>query len=310
LWKFDPARVERLAAAVTHPLTYLHQDQARRGNPPDAQARSAQPGGFQNDFRPQPPGGPGNFRGPGGNGFPGGSGMLPGYWNWIPTAALLMASAGALTMVWFRRKNLPAGNIAVIAGCALGLFVLSGPWVTGDKVMRFRLIAVGPALICASFALLQLRMPKTRNVLATLMALALVVPGMIRVAHGGRPIITLQAADELHSLASDIPDPAKTLVVARHGLEWWTAWYLHTHIAHVSALSDADWKNFDSIYFLRQKGGMQMPGGPGPGRQAPPDRQFRPDGPPDFAGGGFPPPVSAERSRRDGRTVDTAGCRY
>src|SRR5262249_51696138 len=57
------------------------------------------------------------------------------------------------------------------------------------------------------------------------------------------------------------------------------------------------WKNFDSVYFLRQKGGMMMPfGGPGPGRQPrpggqfPPGGQFRPpDGPPDFAGG-FPPP--------------------
>jgi hypothetical protein len=290
LWKFDPARVERLASAVTHPLTYLHQDQARRGNPPNNPAGSAQPGGLQNDFRPQLPNGQGNFRGSGPNGFGGGPGVLPGYWNWVPTIALLAASAGALAAVWFRRKNLTAGNIAVITGCAIGLFALSGPWVTGDKVMRFRLIAVGPALICASFALLQLRLPKTRNILAALIALALIVPGMMRAAHGGRPIITLQAANELRSMSSEIHEPAKTLVVARHGLEWWTAWYLHTHIAHVSALSEADWKNFDSIYFLRQKGGMQMPGGTGPGRQGPPDRQFRRDGPPDFAAGGFPPP--------------------
>jgi hypothetical protein len=114
----------------------------------------------------------------------------------------------------------------------------------------------------------------------------------MRVAHGGRPVITLQAAEELRSLSTEISSPAKTLIVARHGLEWWTAWYLHTHIAHLSALSEADWKNFDNVYFLRQKGGMQMPfgGGPGPGRQQP-DRQFHPDGPsPDFAQGGFRPP--------------------
>lgn len=290
LWKFDPARVQRLASAAMHPLTYLHQNQGPglRGTPP----------GGRNDFRPQPPDGQNNLRPPGGpNGFPGGPGMMPGGWDWLPTVALLTASVGGLAAAWFRRKKLPAGNVAVVAGCALGLLILSGPWVTGDKVMRFRLIAVGPALICASFALLQLRWPKVRVVVATLMALALVVPGAMRVAQGGRPVITLKAASELRSMSAEISAPGKTLIVARHGLEWWAAWYLHTHIAHTSALTAADWKNFDAVYFLRQKGGMMMPfGGPGPGRQQfrpdgpfRPGGQFRPDGPPDFAGG-FPPP--------------------
>jgi hypothetical protein len=272
LWRFDPARVQRLAAAATHPLTYLHQNQGPRGNSPSGPMRSAQ-------F----PGAP--------NGFPAGPGMLPGGWNWIPTAALLAAAVGALAAVWIRRKNLPVSSVAVATGCALTLFVLSGPWVTGDKVMRFRLIADGPALICASFALLQMRLPKTRSAIAALMALALIVPGAMRVAHGGRPVITLDAANELRSMASEISEPGKTLIVARHGLEWWTAWYLHTHIAHVSALSEADWKNFDNVYFLRQKGGMQMPpGGPGPGMPSGRDGQFRRGPPPDFVGGFVPPP--------------------
>lgn len=311
LWKFDPARVQRLASAAMHPLTYLHQNQGpgMRGNPPGGPRGSSQLPGGPNDFRPQPPNGQNNFRPPGGpNGFPGGPGMMSAGWNWLPPAALLAAAVGALVAAWFGRKNLSAGSVAVVAGCALGLLILSGPWVTGDKVMRFRLIAVGPALICASFAMLQLRWPKVRAIVATLMALALIVPGAMRVARGGRPVITLEAANELRSLSAEISTPGKTLIVARHGLEWWAAWYLHTHIAHVNALTDADWKNFDAVYFLRQKGGMPF-GGPGPGRQPRPDGQFRPDGqlqfrpdgPPDFAGGFSPPGDILRRPFAQGR---------
>jgi hypothetical protein len=112
--------------------------------------------------------------------FPGRGEMFPGNGDWKPTMALLLVSAGALTAVWFRRKSLTAGNIAMVTGCALGLLALSGPWVAGDNVMRFRLIVVGLALICASFAVLQVRLPRTRNILATLVVLALVVPGAIR----------------------------------------------------------------------------------------------------------------------------------
>jgi hypothetical protein len=160
--------------------------------------------------------------------------------------------------------------------------------------MRFRLIAVGPALLCASFALLQLHPTKIRNALATVMMLALVIPGILHAKEGGKPVITTQAADELRAMSSNISAPEKTLVVARHGLEWWTAWYLHTHIAHENAVTAADYKNFSNVYFLHQKAGMLMPGmpaGPMPANPGQPDRQLRPTGQPDFARAGFPPPA-------------------
>ncbi len=281
LWKFDPARITKLANAASHPFGYL-QNQQRPGNAP---------GNMANAPRPQGPGDRGNFQSSmGPNRFAGRGSSMGVDWSWVPTAARMAASVGALAADWFRRKSLPVSSIAVIGACGLVLFVLCGPWVTGDKVMRFRLIAVGPALLCGSFALLQLHAVKVRNILATVMMLALVVPGILRAAQGGRPVITVQAAAELRVMSSEISTPTKTLIVARHGLEWWTAWYLHTHIAHENALTAADWKNFDNVYFLHQKGGMQMLGGPRPDRNGPADRQFRTERRTDFAGPGFPPP--------------------
>jgi len=288
LWKFDPARIARLANAVTHPVSYLQQSQ-RPGMPSNNNPRFGSPANTPNDFRPQFANAPGNFQRSGfSNRFsPRPGGLLN--WNWLPGAALMAASLGALAAVWFQRKTLPVSSLAVIGACGLVLFVLCGPWVTGDKVMRFRLIAVGPALLCASFALLQLNPAKMRNALAAVMMLALVVPGILHASQGGRPVITTQAADELRSMSSTISAPEKTLIVARHGLEWWTAWYLHTHIAHENVVTAADWKNFDNVYFLHQKAGMQMPGGPVPGMPGQTDRRIRQDAPPRFARAGFPP---------------------
>jgi hypothetical protein len=186
---------------------------------------------------------------------------MTGWMRWLPSVALLAAGVAALATTWFRRKKLTVGDVAVVVGCAVGLIVLSGPWVTGDKVMRFQLIAVGPAVLCAAFALSQLRWAIVRNSLAVVAALMLVVPGAMLALRGGHPIITLEAADELQAMSGQLTAPEKTLIVARHGLEWWTAWYLHTHIAHMNAINDDDWKNFDRVYFLRQNGGMA--GGPG-----------------------------------------------
>lgn len=297
LWKYDPARVQRLTQAITHPLSFISPDQGQRGNRPKLDAPNPQRPA-QNDFRPQPPraGGRNHFGRPPGD--PGGLMML-GRFGRYSSVAFLTAAAGALAALWFCRKKLSAGDIAVVGGCALGLIALGGPWITGDKVMRFALIAVGPAVVCTAFALTQLPWPKTRGLIMALLALALVVPGINRAKAGGRPVITLAAAAELRSIAATLPAPEKTLIVARHGLEWWAAWLLHTHIAHADAITDSDWEKYDQIYFLRQKAGMQLPGGPRPGlRQFPPDAGSpgfgmpRLDGPgfggPDF-GGGRPP---------------------
>ena len=216
---------------------------------------------------------------------------MMGNLNLLPGTVLLAIAFGALTMVWFRRQKLSVGDIAVVTGCALGLIVLGGPWVTGDKVIRFMLIAVVPATAITAFALAQLPLPKLRNTMMAFIAYAIVGAGIPHVIQGGQPVITLAAADELRSLTGEFSAPKKTLIVARHGLEWWTSWFLHTHIAHADALKDSDWQDYQQIFFLRQKAGMQMPFGPRPGnRQFPQDRSGRgfAGGPPNQ--GNFPPP--------------------
>ncbi|MFM2295636.1 MAG: hypothetical protein RLZZ350_2049, partial [Verrucomicrobiota bacterium] len=89
LWKFDPARVQRLASAVAHPLAYLGNDQSKRGNAPKFAPPNQAPAG-QTDFRPQfPPGSDqNNFR------PRGGGPMRFGRFNWFSSAAFLTVAVG------------------------------------------------------------------------------------------------------------------------------------------------------------------------------------------------------------------------
>jgi len=235
LWKFDAARIQRLAAALTHPADYMTGSSTGPGGPP---------GGMP--------------------GFPGGRAPFL-FMQAGSSLVFAIPSLAALMACWRRRAVLPQADFCVACACAVGVLVLTGPWVQGDKAPRFALIAIAPAVMAAAFALIHCKHRRLRAGLAILGVACMVVPSFFVIRDGGRPVVSEDGLRELRSLAPLVANPDKTLVAARHGMEWWTAWALHTHIAQVPALRTLDWRNFDAVYFLRSKTDNRPPPGGGPG---------------------------------------------
>jgi len=261
LWRFDPARIHRLITALTNPAKFSTD-------------------GMQ---MPMMPGG--------------GMGVL----RWLPSAAFAMAVLPSLLIAWRRRNSLPAADAALVAGGALTVLALTGPWFSMDKSMRFNLIAMLPAIIVVAFALLHITTAWRRRTVLGL-ALCLGLSGTISLLpRGGHAILSDAAMHELQSLPQYISQPAQTLVCAQHGAEWWSAWFLHTRISQPTALRPADWQRYSEVFFLEVKSGMQMPmfagGGHPPGLGPPgfgPPGSGKPGGMPPLPGMGPHPMMSAK----------------
>jgi len=231
-WRFDPARIHRLAVALTSPAQF------------SADGRQM----------PDPPGGA----------------IDP--MRWLGFLASAVAAVPALVIVWRRRKALPGADVAVVAGAALTVLALTGPWFTMDKSIRFFLIALLPAIVVGAFAALHIAVPWRRRCVLVVVLVAGIGGTAMGLPRGGRAILNDAALSELRSLAPYISRPDRTLIVAPHGAEWWVAWWLHTHIAQASALQPEDWQRYDDVLFLEVTSGFQMnaPGGGGPPGHGPP----------------------------------------
>ncbi len=220
---------------------------------------------------------------------PGGPSMADNWMQYLPAVLVALVALTAAVVAWRKRRDGGLADAAVICGAALTAVALTGPWVHGDKVMRFTLNAMPLTLLCLLFALLRIPHKGVRGAVSLVVLGALLAPVAPRLLAGGQPIITEAAKAELSTLAASVEDPAHTLIVARHGLEWWTAWTLHTHIAQPQAVTAEDWKRFKYVWFIEQKQGMGRPSMFGmfnPGR--PPGGG--PGGPPPFGRGMGPPP--------------------
>ena len=194
--------------------------------------------------------------------------------GWLPFLGFALAVAPALIIAWRRRLQLDAADFAVVVGCATTVLMMTGPWFSPDMSIRFYLIALLPTIFVVSFALSHIeRNGLRRTVLAMILLIGLGSSAWILVP-GGEPVLEEATMMELKNLAGQIQDPAHTLVVAGHGVEWWSAWFLHTHIAQPQALAPEVWQRYTTVLLLKVKSGaVSLPGrgGPGPIRgQGPP----------------------------------------
>jgi hypothetical protein len=236
-WKFDAARIARLGAAFTDPSQFSWD----------------------------------------GRQMPGQSPSRLGLDSSLPFLGFALAVAPALIIAWRRRLELEAADFAVVAACTLTVLMMTGPWFSPDKLMRFYLIALLPTIWVVSFALIHIERSGLRQAVLSLILLIGLGGSAWILVPGGRPILEEATMMELKNLAGHIQDPAHTLVVADHGVEWWSAWFLHTHIAQPQALTPDVWPRYQTVLFLTVKSGViSLPGrgGPGPMRdQGPPPHQ-------------------------------------
>ena len=251
LWKFDPVRIHRLISALRNPAEFSEA-------------------GMQ---MPVPPH----------------SRMNPV--RWLPSIAFAAVVVPGLVLAWRRRGSQPAADVALVAGAAITVLAMTGPWFSMDKAMRFYLIALLPAIVVAAFGALHITSPWMRGCVIGATLLIGIGSTLTTLRLGGSAILSDSAMIELRSLAQHISRPERTLVCAQHGVEWWTAWFLHTRIAQASALRSEDWQRYDSVCFLEIKSGLHMPFGPGGGRPPGGDpRGFSPPGP-GLPDGMAPPPA-------------------
>jgi hypothetical protein len=285
---YDPARVTRLVEAFTQPSTALEDwgPGHRPGPPPGHDANAAAPdraSPAMPDMRtdednesapPSPPEGMDGrgfgappMRGPGG----------PGH-GWsdprtlLPAIVCIACGSAALWLLCRQRRKLRPAEFAVGAAASISCLALAAPIYDGQKAERLLLIAVVPAAISASFVLTRIVLLSWSRIVGAC-ALAFIATDAARsLPFGGRASVSEGLVAELRTLAPLCRPPERTLVVARHGLEWWAAWTLHTHIAQPTAIAAEDWSSYADVFYLQEKERFTPPGVGDPGRPGEPPR--------------------------------------
>ncbi len=257
---FDPKRAEHFTGLIAAPLKLF-------------QSHEGGPGGMMgppSGMRGGPPGGMAMF------------GMQMGQSVLIHGIALL-----SLILLIRHWRNVTAADRAIVIAAMLTALFLVSPLLDFDHGMRFGLMAYAPAVVLLIFALSRWESTLSTGIASVIIIAFIIGSVALSPPVGNQTTISAEAMPELAALQPYIPQPAKTLIVARHGLEWWVAWTLKTKIAHGNTVADTDTQKYEHVLYIQQTGGrgtMGM-GGPPPGT---PPRDQRPSPQPDARPRGGP----------------------
>ena len=69
-------------------------------------------------------------------------------------------------------------------------------------------------------------------------------------------MIDKAAYENLKKMQPLIENPDETIVIARHGLEWWTAWALRTKVGQDKAIDNTLFEKYKTVIVLNQINGF------------------------------------------------------
>jgi hypothetical protein len=186
-----------------------------------------------------------------------------------------------------RETDIAARNMIVILIILLVIFAF--PFYETQYVRRFNLLLFIPQILLLSYLI------RIDQKFAGLFSISLVLLTAFSVfiyfSEAKKPVIDDLEFQDLQNINAYLPENKdSTIIIARHGLEFWTAWALNVKVANDRAMNQLAVEKYNNMIILQQKSGIgeRPPGnrppsqpplaGVGRSQERPP--MERPDGPP------------------------------
>lgn len=154
------------------------------------------------------------------------------------------------------KNEISSNDQIILKVLIINIFILSFPFLNIEYAQRLTLMLFIPQAIMALFLLRTAAKP-VKIALIALIALT-IFPLNIGVIESKKPAITQESYNDLFNLKEKIVDADNTLIIARHGLEWWVAWALQVKVVQDKAFDQTVFEKYSAVILLNQKKGINQ----------------------------------------------------
>lgn len=157
---------------------------------------------------------------------------------------------------------------------------LSSPFLGFEIAQRLFFISYLTALPLVAFIYKELHSVSLRKAVLGFLSLVLAVSTLLSFGRPNYSNMNKTLYTEMTKLKNVLPEEERTLIVARHGMEFWSSWIFRNMAVRQEELAEVYWRWYTKVYFLIQK------------------KDKSPFGPAGLFGKPFPEPAIPEKSER------------
>jgi hypothetical protein len=177
-------------------------------------------------------------------------------------------SIAGLIIVLINHNKLVFIDFTFALSLAILSICLSSPLIGMEWALRYYLMAFLPIALMFVFVYKSLTGNVSKIAITSVFFLLTAFSVFFGITGKRSPSISSDAYKDLVELKTETHISPGDLIVARHGLEWWTGWVLRCRTGKEYCLRPEDWHKYPNIYLLRQKSGNNYPGQQGTGQFA------------------------------------------
>jgi hypothetical protein len=148
------------------------------------------------------------------------------------------------------RKHLTKAESIFFLTTVLWYVFLSNPFNNIDLFERLLFISLIPLTVVMVFVF-----TFTKRSVKIPFAVILSLLLLLTILTNGprKTLVSKQEYPELQKIKNLIPQPSSTIVLAQHGLEWWTGWALHTKTGQICGISPEEYPKYSKVLYIVQK---------------------------------------------------------
>jgi len=164
----------------------------------------------------------------------------------------------AIGIIQLRKKNsyIEDYKKVMIIACMAALFIYSFPLLDVEYFRRLNLMSFILQFLLA-VSLLSLKPSAGSKGISIAFSIFVVLSLFGFAGKRKEPVITQDAFKEIQNISRTIDfDKDRTVIIARHGLEWWTAWALKTKIGQDKAIDKTLFEKYQNVIFINQLKGF------------------------------------------------------
>ncbi|MDP2036513.1 MAG: glycosyltransferase family 39 protein [Ignavibacteria bacterium] len=195
---------------------------------------------------------------------------------------VLINMAALISLYQFIRKfkSLNEKHRGFVLTMILISLFLSSPFLGLEIAQRLFFISYLTALPLIAFVYKELDSVSLRKAVMGFLSLVLAASTLLSFGRPNYSNMNKTLYAEMTKLKNVLPEEERTLIVARHGLEFWSSWIFRNMAVRQEELAEVYWRWYTKVYFLIQK------------------KDKSPFGPAGLFGNPFPEPAIPEKSVR------------